>query len=173
MNTKQDSTISLLFICLGNICRSPAAHAVFCKMIAMRKQEYNFIVDSAGIGNWHVGQLPDSRMRTHGSKRGYEINHHARQFNVDDFNKFDYIIVMDEDNYRIITGMAQSKSDVAKVIRMSDYFNQHSNNSVPDPYYGDSADFELALDLIEDGCDGLLKKFSLSEKSENDQIETK
>ena len=79
----------------------------------------------------------------------------------DDFNKFDYIIVMDEDNYRIITGMAQSKSDVAKVIRMSDYFNQHSNNSVPDPYYGDSADFELALDLIEDGCDGLLKKFSL------------
>ena len=159
MNTKQDSTVNILFICLGNICRSPAAHAVFCKIIAMRELDNNFIIDSAGIGDWHVGQLPDSRMRTHGSKRGYNINHHARQFHVDDFNRFDYIVVMDEDNYRIITGMAQTKSDASKVIRMSNYFSQHSNKSVPDPYYGGNADFELALDLIEDGCNGLLNSF--------------
>jgi protein-tyrosine phosphatase len=119
----------------------------------------HFIVDSAGIGNWHVGQLPDSRMRTHGSKRGYNINHHARQFNVDDFSKFNYIVVMDEDNYHMITDMAQSKSDIKKVIRMADYFSRHTNKSVPDPYYGGDSDFELALDLIEDGCEGLLKSF--------------
>ncbi len=159
MNTKQESIVNILFICLGNICRSPAAHAIFCNMITMRGLENNFVVDSAGIGDWHIGELPDKRMRTHGSKRGYNINHHARQFKIDDFNTFDYIVVMDEENYRIITGMAQSKSDVSKVIRMSNYFDQHSNNSVPDPYYGESADFELALDLIEDGCDGLLKSF--------------
>lgn len=159
MNTKQKSTISLLFICLGNICRSPAAHAVFLKMIEMRKLESKFIVNSAGIGNWHVGQLPDSRMIEHGSKRGYNINHHARQFCINDFNKFDYIVVMDEDNYNMITNMAKSDSDSIKVIRMADYFTQHSNSSVPDPYYGESADFELALDLIEDGCEGLLKSF--------------
>lgn len=159
MNTKQVPTVSLLFICLGNICRSPAAHAVFCKMIAICGLENNFVVDSAGIGDWHIGELPDSRMRTHGSKRGYDINHHARQFKVDNFNKFDYIVVMDEENYRIITSMAKSESDSAKVIRMANYFTQHSNNSVPDPYYGGSADFELALDLIEDGCNGLLKSF--------------
>ena len=159
MNTKQESIVNILFICLGNICRSPAAHAVFCKMITMRGLENNFVVDSAGIGDWHIGELPDKRMRTHGSKRGYNINHRARQFNVDDFNKFDYIVVMDEENYRIITSMAKSESDSAKVIRMANYFTQHSNNSVPDPYYGGSTDFELALDLIEDGCNGLLKSF--------------
>jgi len=164
MNTKQESKVNLLFICLGNICRSPAAHAIFCKMIAMHGLENNFVIDSAGIGDWHVGELPDSRMRTHGDKRGYNINHLARQFKVDDFNKFDYIVVMDEENYRIITSMAKSKSDFAKVIRMSQYFNQHSNDSVPDPYYGGSADFELALDLIEDGCDGLLKSFFPKER---------
>lgn len=159
MNTKQESIVNILFICLGNICRSPAAHAVLCNMITMRGLENNFVVDSAGIGDWHIGELPDKRMRTHGSNRGYNINHHARQFNVDDFNKFDYIVVMDEENYRIITSMAKSESDSAKVIRMANYFTQHPNNSVPDPYYGGSTDFELALDLIEDGCNGLLKSF--------------
>jgi protein-tyrosine phosphatase len=156
MDTRKESVISILFICLGNICRSPAAHAVFCDMIVKKNVANRFVVDSAGIGGWHVGQLPDSRMRAHGNKRGYNINHHARQFDVKDFDKFDYIIVMDEDNYRVITDMATSKADAAKVIHMADYFTHHTNNTVPDPYYGGDADFELALDLIEDGCEGLL-----------------
>lgn len=160
MNTKQKSTINLLFICLGNICRSPTAHAVFCKIIKMHKLEKHFIVDSAGIGNWHVGQLPDSRMRMHGSKHGYNINHHARQFTNEDFNNFDYIVVMDEENYSIITSMAKSDANKAKVIRMADFFSHHTNTSVPDPYYGGDADFELAIELIEDGCEGLLKSFN-------------
>ena len=102
MNTKTASRTKILFICLGNICRSPAAHAVFQQKINDKGLADRFEVDSAGIGNWHVGQLPDSRMRRQGERRGYMINHKARQFQTSDFKLFDRIVVMDNDNYRII-----------------------------------------------------------------------
>ena len=144
--------VALLFICLGNICRSPAAHAI------MQRN-----VDEAGltdrcIGPWHVGDLPDRRMRQHGAQRGLDISHIARQFNAkSDFRTFDRIVVMDEDNYRAVASKAMSEADRRKIIRMSDYLLDHpSAHSVPDPYYGDGSDFELALDLIEDGCRHLL-----------------
>jgi len=115
-------------------------------------------IDSAGIGNWHVGQLPDKRMREHGRRRGYDLNHHARQFDArKDFAYFDLIVVMDEDNYRYITSQADNATARGKVVRMADYFTRHKNATcVPDPYYGGPEDFELALDLIEDGCEGLI-----------------
>ena len=103
MTTKNEAQTKILFICLGNICRSPAAHAVFQKAIEERGLTHHYVVDSAGIGDWHVGQLPDKRMMAQGKKRGYCINHHARQFTNDDFQHFDYIVVMDDDNYRIIS----------------------------------------------------------------------
>ncbi len=90
----------LLFVCLGNICRSPAAEGVMKSIINANKANANYEVDSAGIGNWHVGQLPDSRMRACGLKRGYVFNSHARQFTKSDFQYFDYIFVMDQENYR-------------------------------------------------------------------------
>lgn len=152
--------IKLLFICLGNICRSPAAHAVMQKLVDDNDLQDAIEVDSAGIGNWHVGQLPDSRMRERGSLRGYRVDHHARQFDAaHDFAYFDYIVVMDEDNYRNITRQAHGSDDASKVVRMADYFSQYPNaTSVPDPYYGGISDFDRALDLIEDGCSGLLKQ---------------
>lgn len=149
----------LLFICLGNICRSPAAHAVMQKMVDDAHLTTSFDIDSAGIGAWHVGQLPDRRMRSHGANRGYEVNHVARQFDArHDFDLFDYIIVMDDDNYYDITQQASDDDQRAKVLRMKDYFVEHQGqSSVPDPYYGDGSAFEWALDLIEDGCRGLLE----------------
>lgn len=117
-----------------------------------------FEVDSAGIGNWHVGQLPDSRMRRQGERRGYMINHKARQFQTSDFKLFDRIVVMDNDNYRIIVSKASNDEEAQKVVRMADFFTSHPRaTSVPDPYYGGPEDFDLALDLIEDGVEGLLK----------------
>ncbi len=114
-------------------------------------------IDSAGIGSWHVGELPDSRMRQHAKKRGYILDSRARQFKDEDFAKFDYIIVMDEENYREISSRAKNEEELGKVLRMRDYFVKFKGQqSVPDPYYGGDEDFELALDLIEDGCDGLL-----------------
>lgn len=151
-------TTKLLFICLGNICRSPAANAIMQKYVDEAGLSDKFVIDSAGIGAWHVGQLPDKRMREHGARRGYRIDHIARQFDATkDFDRFDYIIVMDEDNYRNITRQARNDDDRKKVIRMANYFIKYKGRTrVPDPYYGDGEDFELALDLIEDGCRGLL-----------------
>ena len=159
--TSKDKT-KLLFICLGNICRSPAAHAVMQKYVEDAGVEHLFEIDSAGIGPWHVGELPDKRMRKHGAMRGYDISHIARQFDPSvDFSRFDYIIVMDEENYANISRRAHNDEERKKVIRMADYFTKHTNaTSVPDPYYGGPEGFELALDLIEEGCKGLLKSLS-------------
>lgn len=152
--------IRILFICLGNICRSPAANGVMQKMVDDRQIGHRFDIDSAGIGNWHVGNLPDVRMRQHGKARGYDFSHRARQFDAaSDFDKFDMIVTMDEENYRDITRMASDDDARRKVVRMSTYLKRYPQAaSVPDPYYGGARDFELALDLIEDGCENLLKE---------------
>lgn len=157
MNKKRNKR--LLFICLGNICRSPAAEGVMKTMVKQRDREAEFTIDSAGIGSWHVGQLPDSRMRRCGSQRGYAFDSRARQFVKTDFARFDLIIVMDCDNYRAITSMAQSDDDKAKVHLLTEWMTRYKGaTSVPDPYYGDERDFNYALDLIEDGCEGLLNE---------------
>lgn len=157
----------ILFICLGNICRSPAANAIMQQMVDRAGLIDMFAIDSAGIGPWHVGQLPDIRMRRHGARRGYKIDHIARQFDAKrDFDNFDCIVVMGDDNYDNICRQAKSRARSAseaedlcrKVIRMADYFVKYKGRAcVPDPYYGGDADFELALDLIEDGCNGIMK----------------
>lgn len=156
----------ILFICLGNICRSPAANAIMQEYVDEAGLSDEFEIDSAGIGPWHVGQLPDKRMRQHGAKRGYKIDHIARQFDASrDFDDFDYIVVMDDENYKNITWQSRNDADRQKVIRMSDYFIKYKGRtSVPDPYYCGDSDFELALDLIEDGCRGILNKLTNKEK---------
>lgn len=150
----------ILFICLGNICRSPAANAVMQKMMDDAGLTDKFTIDSAGIGGWHVGQLPDKRMRRHGAMRGYKIDHIARQFDASkDFNNFDYIVVMDNENYKEVCRQAHNEAERKKVIRMADFFVRYKGKiSVPDPYYGGDSDFEFALDLIEDGCRGILQR---------------
>lgn len=154
---KTGQPIRLLFVCLGNICRSPAAHAVMEYMVAQAGLADIIKVDSCGVGDWHVGQLPDSRMRRHGAKRGYRIAHHARQFSKEDFDRFDRILVMDDGNYRSITSMASSPEQIARVVPMGRYLDPTCGyDTVPDPYYGGDKDFELALDLIEQGCSNLL-----------------
>lgn len=152
----------ILFICLGNICRSPAADAVMRKLVDEAGLADKFTIDSAGIGAWHVGQLPDRRMRKHGANRGYKIDHIARQFDAaTDFDKFDMIVVMDDDNYRNISRQAHNGKDMEKVVRMADYFSGNKRHDcVPDPYYGDDSAFDHAIDLIEDGCRGILATLS-------------
>lgn len=151
--------MKLLFICLGNICRSPAAEGIMRQMVEERALSNDIIVDSAGIGSWHVGEMPDPRMRKHAARRGYDLSPlRARQFRADDFQKFDYIIVMDEENYHDVMERGGVYADARKVLRMKDYFIRYKGQqSVPDPYYGGAEGFERALNLIEDGCEGLLK----------------
>jgi protein-tyrosine phosphatase len=149
--------MKLLFICLGNICRSPAAEGIMRQMVEERALSNDIIVDSAGIGSWHVGEMPDPRMRKHAARRGYDLSPlRARQFRADDFQKFDYIIVMDEENYHDVMERGGVYADARKVLRMKDYFIRYKGQqSVPDPYYGGAEGFERALNLIEDGCEGL------------------
>lgn len=154
----KSSNHTVLFICLGNICRSPAAEGIMKAMVEDKGIADQFFIDSAAIGPWHIGQLPDIRMRRCGAAHGYCFDSHARQFDKSDFAKFDYIVVMDYDNYRAITRMASCNEDKEKVLCMTDFLRQHRDyTTVPDPYYGDEKDFELVITLLEDAIGGLIE----------------
>lgn len=150
----------LLFVCLGNICRSPAAEEMMRQILEGDARLKNrFEVDSAGIGDWHEGQLPDYRMRQHGQRRGYNFHSRARQIKSEDFDRFDLIFGMDAGNMADLQSVARNDDDRKKLRRLADYMTQHpSYNKIPDPYYGGAEAFELALDLIEDACRGLAEK---------------
>lgn len=145
----------LLFVCLGNICRSPAAQAVMQEIVD-RDEELQFIeLDSAGTYGGHAGDLPDSRMRIHAEKRGYVLTHRSRQIRNSDFDRFDMILAMDDRNYDDLRAMAPDVERERKVYRMTDFCRQLAVDHIPDPYYGGSSGFEQVLDILEDACAGL------------------
>ncbi|WP_321516218.1 low molecular weight protein-tyrosine-phosphatase [Marinifilum fragile] len=152
----------LLFVCLGNICRSPSAEAVMNGFLKVNMLNDEFECDSAGTGGWHVGERADSRMRTHAARRDYDLTSIARQFNPkNDFDEFDLIIGMDAQNVSDLQDVARDSEDLRKIKSMTDYCTRYKHyNSVPDPYYGGADGFELVLDILEDACDGLLKQIS-------------
>ena len=148
----------ILFICLGNICRSPAAQGVMNKMLADSPGgAEDFVIDSAGIGPWHAGELPDSRMRKCGARRGYDFSTRARQICREDFARFALVVAMDNDNVRALHALTRNSEDREKIVCLADFFTENRRyTTVPDPYYGTERDFETALTLIEDGCRGLI-----------------
>ena len=148
---------NILFVCLGNICRSSAAEGIMLHLINNAGLGHLFHVDSAGLGGWHVGQLPDPRMRKHGAKHGYDFSSIARQFVSEDFDRFDLIVAMDQTNYEDIKAMARSPYDYPKIVTMASFLRHHPMyKSIPDPYYGGDSGFELVISLLEDACQGLL-----------------
>lgn len=152
---------SLLFVCLGNICRSPAAEGIMKSLVERRGLEGSVTIDSAGVSGWHEGELPDRRMRSHGADHGYDFSSRARQFSRDDFKRFDLIIVMDDDNYADITAMARTDDERRRVVMMTDFLRRHTGHTaVPDPYYGGDRGFELVIELLEDACEGLLERIT-------------
>ena len=157
---KRKGKITILFVCLGNICRSPAAEAIMKNKLQQHPWLIpdDFVVDSAGIGGWHEGQLPDHRMRSHGRQHGYDISSIARQIKYADFSRFDYIFGMDSENVADLESLAHNADDRKKILCAAAFMTRHPEYStVPDPYYGNGQAFELALDLIEDACDGIIK----------------
>jgi len=150
--------IKILFVCLGNICRSPSAEAVFNGLISRKEISDRFIVDSAGISDWHIGESADKRMQKHAIKRGYKLDSIARQFNPEtDFDDFDMIIGMDYENVKSLKSMVRNSSDLAKIHKMTQFSKEFDYDEIPDPYYGGYEGFELVLDLLEDSCSGLLE----------------
>ena len=151
----------ILFVCLGNICRSPAAHGVMEQVVKERNMEEFVEIDSAGTYGGHAGELPDYRMRSAASQRGYNLTHRSRKFREEDFYDFDKIIVMDDMNYENVSRMAPQRSYLDKVYRFVEFCRNHSDRSyVPDPYYEGREGFELVLDMLEDGCEYLADKIS-------------
>lgn len=147
----------ILFVCLGNICRSPAAQGVMQRLIDERGLTDRFLLDSAGTYGGHAGSLPDRRMRVHASRRGYELTHRSRRVTGSDFEDFDLIVAMDAGNGRDLRQMAATPDEARKIVMIGSYIKQNPHyDHVPDPYYEGSEGFELVLDLLEDACLNLL-----------------
>lgn len=148
----------ILFVCLGNICRSPSAEAIFIKMLEDKGISNKFLIDSAGTSGWHNGDQADRRMQKHAIRRGYDLVSLSRKFYADsDFSDFDLIVGMDNDNIANLRALATNDEEYNKIVKMTDYCKSYSNFSeVPDPYFGGDAGFELVLDILEDACANLL-----------------
>lgn len=147
----------ILFVCLGNICRSPAANGILEHMAAERGVGDLVEVDSAGTYSGHAGDLPDPRMRRAAARRGYELAHRARTVRCEDFDRFDMIVAMDDSNYEALCRLAPEREQIDKIFRMRDFLTGFPDwRYVPDPYYEGPRGFELVLDMLEEGCANIL-----------------
>ncbi len=145
----------VLFVCLGNICRSPSAEAVFNHLIEKKGKAGEYEVDSAGTSAWHAGEPADPRMQAHARKRKIELTSRSRPVDpAADFDRFDYIVAMDADNLRDLKEMAPSRAYWKKLFLMTDFSSHNHYHGVPDPYYSGAEGFELVLDLLEDATEG-------------------
>ncbi|HTR53216.1 MAG TPA: low molecular weight protein-tyrosine-phosphatase [Kofleriaceae bacterium] len=147
----------ICFVCMGNICRSPTAEAVMRKLVRAAGLDGHVVLDSAGTGGWHAGELPDPRSRDAAAKRGYELDHRARQFTTADFDRFDLIIAMDRDNLAHLRTIARGRGDPPIHLLRAFEPGAPENAEVPDPYGGAGDDFDRVLDICERACRGLLE----------------
>ncbi len=159
-----DNKYKLLFVCLGNICRSPAAEGVMRNFVEAAGLGDRILCDSAGTYGGHAGERADSRMRRAASARGYDLQSISRQLRSDDFEKFDMIITMDDSNYERVHRLAPTVEAAQKIFRMTDFCRRNPDaKHVPDPYYEGAEGFEKVLDLLEDACGGLLAELKIEE----------
>ena len=149
--------IKVLFVCMGNICRSPTAEGVFTSFIEARDLAHAFQVDSAGTHAYHVGDAPDLRAQKAARDRGVELKHiRARRVTHDDFERFDYILVMDDENHAILHDACPDDLK-HKIKHFLDYAPHLEQREVPDPYYGGSYGFERVLDMVEVASEGFIE----------------
>lgn len=148
--------VKILFVCLGNICRSPTAHGVFEKLLEDRSLSHLIEVDSAGTAAYHIGKQPDLRSQATAQRRGIKMSHlRARQAVAEDFYEFDYVLAMDHENYANLSELCPVGQEERLSLFLS-FAHDFSEDEVPDPYYGGDSGFERVLDMVENGAEGLL-----------------
>lgn len=150
--------VAILFVCLGNICRSPAAEGILRSLAAREYSDVALHIESCGIGSWHVGQLPDERMRHTAKKRGLTLTSRAQQFKPEWFDRFDYILAADHEVINELHQFAKTSEQKSKIHLITAFSPCYKDQEIPDPYYQGEAGFEHVLDMLEDSCAGLLEK---------------
>lgn len=148
---------SILFVCLANICRSPAAEAVM-RHLAEKQHRQDIAVDSCGVGDWYIGASPDERIAEAAKHRGVIMNGRAKLFQNDYFDKYDYILAMDNEVLKILHAHAKTVAQRSKIHLLTDFSEYYQGQEVPDPFYQGEAAFDLVLDMVEDSCQGFLEK---------------
>ncbi len=157
--TAQGRPFRILFVCLGNICRSPAAQGVMESIIRVRSLETQFQVDSAGTANYHIGRLPDNRMIAAASRRGYRLTSLAKELTKTHVADRQLVLAMDRDNYaEIVRISGAGTNQVGQVRMLSDFLDETWPRDVPDPYHGGESGFEFVLDMLETACPNILSK---------------
>jgi protein-tyrosine phosphatase len=146
-----------LFVCLGNICRSPLAEGVFRALVEAEGMEDDFEIDSAGTGSWHAGELPDSRSIRVAAAHGIQLEHRARQVARDDLDRFDYVIAMDRDNLEDLERMARAGPVMARLHLLREFEPDADGDEVPDPYHEGPAGFDHVYGMVRRSCEGLLQ----------------
>ena len=154
--------ISVLFVCLGNICRSPAAEAIFIRLLEKNGLTDAFLVASAGTGSWPIGKKADSRMRIAAERRDINILSRARQITSKDFDEFYYILAMDDANVKNIQDLKNrtASTGFAAIKKIQDFRSVFNDQEVPDPYFGGDEGFDYVLDILEDSVKGFLESIS-------------
>jgi len=155
----------VLFVCLGNICRSPAGEGVFAHLVEKRGLSAQIQVDSAGTMGYHTGSPADSRMRQAATRRGYDLTSRARCFDPADFDRFDFIIAMDNQNLRDIRAQDPEGLHSENIYLLCDLIPGRRGEDVPDPYYGGSDGFETVLDLMEEAATHLIDEIARRDRS--------
>ena len=153
----RSARIAILFVCLGNICRSPLAEGIFKDLVAKRGLQDRFDIDSAGTGGWHVGEPADARAAMVAESHGVKLESRARQVTAEDLERFDYVIAMDRDNLAELERMATG-IDAAAEIRLLRAFDPAGEGEVPDPYYGGASGFETVYEIVSRSCEALLDR---------------
>lgn len=159
----------LLFVCLGNICRSPSAEGIMNYLVAEAGLSHAISCDSAGTSAYHIGEPPDPRMTTAAKRRGIVLRGQGRQFERRDFEDFDLILAMDRDNYAALKALDREDRYADKLKLMCDFCQTYPDKEVPDPYYGGADGFNDVIDLLLDACGGLLHQLTCSESRMNPQ----